>query len=500
MGLVALCGCAGPVGRAATDPVTAVDAYVQSNRLTWGANSSSVAHFQTVGLQVYLAEQLHPATARLPVAVQLQIDALTVTQQPMVALVQTMEQRRKDADAVTDDAAKKLAQQAYQQEMNRLSKESATRHVLRALYSSNQVQEQMTWFWLNHFSVHHNKSNLRAMVADYEETAVRPYALGNFRTLLGAVVEHPAMLRYLDNEQNAAGRINENFARELMELHTLGVDGGYSQQDVQELAKILTGFGVNLGTTTPPQKKELQEFYLRKGLFEFNPARHAFGYKELLGKPIHASGYAELGEALDRLARHPATARLISKKLATYWLADDPPATVVQAMAQAFERSGGDIAAVLQALFTSDAFLRPSVQKFKDPMRFVVSAVRLAYDGKPILNVNPMLNWINRMGQPLYGRATPDGYSLQSAAWASPGQMATRFEIAKAMGSGSAGLFKPEGPEARELPAFPQLSNALYFQAIVKGLGLATRQALDQAASPQEWNTFLLSSPEMMQR
>nr|WP_295773341.1 DUF1800 domain-containing protein [Rhodoferax sp.] len=490
----------GPATRTDSGTGAVADAYVQSNRLTWGASASVVAHFQAVGQQAYLVEQLHPAAAQLPISIQSQIDAMTISQQSLVALVQTMEQKRRDSDAVVDDAAKKVAQQGFQLEMNRLGKESATRHVLRALYSNNQVQEQMTWFWLNHFSVHQYKSNLRAMVGDYEETAIRPHALGKFRTLLGAVVEHPAMLRYLDNEQNAAGRINENFARELMELHTLGVDAGYSQQDVQELAKVLTGFGVNLGSTTPAQKKEWQEFYLRKGLFEFNPARHAFGYKELLGQPIRSSGYGELGEALDRLARHPATARSVSKKLATYWLADEPSVAVVQRMAQAFERSDGDIAATLQALFTSAEFNQPTIHKFKDPTRFVVSAVRLAYDDKPILNVNPMLNWINRMGQAFYGRATPDGYSLQSAAWASPGQLATRFEIAKAIGSGSAGLFKSEGPDVRELPAFPQFANALYYQSIIKGLGPSTRKALDQAASSQEWNTFLLSSPEMMQR
>jgi len=129
-----------------------------------------------------------------------------------------------------------------------------------------------------------------------------------------------------------------------------------------------------------------------------------------------------------------------------------------------------------------------------------VSAVRLAYDNKPVLNVGPILNWINRMGEPLYGRQTPDGYSLQSAAWASPGQLTTRFEVAKAIGSGSAGLFRTDGPQPQERPAFPQLANALYYQSISKTLSPATRKALDQAASPQEWNTFLLASPEMMRR
>ncbi len=498
VGAAMLQGCAGPAIQNAGTP--AVDAYVQSNRITWGATPSGVDRIQAEGLPAYLSTQLHPYAPQLPAEVQAQIDAMTITQRSLVDLVQDMEQRRKDSEAVANDDAKKAAQQAYQTEMNRLARESATRHLLRALYSPSQVQEQMTWFWLNHFSVHQYKSNLRAMVGDYENTAIRPHALGKFRDLLGAVVEHPAMLRYLDNEQNAAGHINENFARELMELHTLGVDGGYSQHDVQEMARVLTGVGVNLGPNNPGQRKELQGYYVRHGLFEFNPARHDFGNKELLGQPIRSRGLGELDEALDRLARQPATARFISRKLATYWLADTPPPALLQAMAKAFERSDGDIAQTLQVLFESPEFADPAARKFKDPVRFVVSAVRLAYDEKPILNVGPMLNWINRMGEPLYGRPTPDGYALQSTAWASPGQLATRFEVAKAIGSGSAGLFRTDGPQPLERPAFPQLANALYYQSIAKTLSPATRKALDQAGSPQEWNAFLLSSPEMMQR
>src|SRR5438067_5771354 len=140
---------------------------------------------------------------------------MTIAQQPLAALVARMEDMRKAAAATADDEAKKAAQKEYQQEMNRLARESASRHVLRALYSPDQVLEQMTWFWLNHFSVHQYKHNLRAMVADYEDT-IRTHALGRFRDLLGAVAHHPAMQLYLDNAQNAAGRINENYARELM--------------------------------------------------------------------------------------------------------------------------------------------------------------------------------------------------------------------------------------------------------------------------------------------
>jgi uncharacterized protein (DUF1800 family) len=353
---------------------------------------------------------------------------------------------------------------------------------------------------MNHFNVHQGKHNLRALVGDYEEQAIRPHALGKFRDLLAATVHHPAMLRYLDNEQNAVNHINENYARELMELHTLGVNGGYSQRDVQELARILTGVGVNLGSTPPKVRRDLQAQYVRQGLFEFNPNRHDYGDKQLLGQTVSGRGLAELDEAIDRLSRNPATAHFICNKLAVYFVSDAPPTPLVERMTQTFLRTDGDIAETLRALLTSTEFTQSLGHKFKDPLHYAVSAVRLAYDDKPILNVAPMLNWLNRMGEPLYGRQTPDGYPLVEAGWASPGQMTTRFEIARAIGSGNAGLFKTDEAQPQERPAFPQLANSLYFQSLQKTLSPATRQALDQAGSQQEWNTFLLSSPELMHR
>jgi uncharacterized protein (DUF1800 family) len=473
------------------------------NRVTWGATAAAANSVAVAGPESFLDHQLHPAPhpAMLPV-VQEQIAAMTISQKPLDQMVYDLEQQRKDADAITDDDKKKAAQQAYQQELNRIGREAATRSLLRALYSPAQLQEQMTWFWMNHFNVHQYKSNIRVLIGDYEEHAIRAHALGRFRDLLGATVHHPAMLRYLDNEQNAAGHLNENYARELMELHTLGVNGGYAQSDVQELARILTGAGVNVNPNAKPPnlKPQLQNQYVRDGLFEFNPNRHDYGDKMFLGKPVKGRGLAEVDEALDRLARHPSTARFISHKLAVYFVADDPPPQLVEHMAQVFQSSGGDISATLRAMFVTAEFTRSLGGKFKDPMHYVVSAVRLAYDDKPILNAGPMINWLNRMGEPLFAHATPDGYPLTQSAWASSGQMTTRFEIAKAIGSGSAGLFKTDGPQPQERAAFPQLANALYYQALQKSLGDATRQALDQANSPQEWNMYLLASPEFMHR
>ena len=160
----------------------------------------------------------------------------------------------------------------------------------------------------------------------------------------------------------------------------------------------------------------------------------------------------------------------------------------------------GDIATVMQAMVGSPEFAQSLGSKFKDPAHYVISAVRLAYDDKAILNAGPMMQWMQRMGEPLYGRATPDGYPLTESGWASSGQMSTRFEIAKAIGSGNAGLFKTDGPQAQERVAFPQLANALYYQSLQKTLSQATLMTLDQAGSATEWNTFLLSSPELMHR
>ncbi|NGZ83917.1 DUF1800 domain-containing protein [Duganella aceris] len=498
--LFLLAGCAGtaPKTPAPSDPAALSSAL---NRVSWGVNLSTYQQAEKLGYDAWLERQLHPAPAVLPADAQAQIDAMTITRTPLPQLVRDLEQQRKDYDkAMADDDAKKAAQRAYQQELNRLAREAATRSLLRDLYSPNQLQEQMTWFWMNHFNVHQAKSNLRVLVGDYEETAIRPHALGKFRDLLAATLRHPAMIRYLDNEQNAANRINENYAREIMELHTLGVDGGYSQGDVQQLARILTGVGVNLGDSMPNVKKDKLDQYVRKGLFEFNPNRHDYGDKQFLGATVKGRGLAEVDEALDRLSRHPATARYVSRKLAVYFVADEPPPALVERMAASFLASDGDIAATLRTMFTSAEFTQSLGRKFKDPVHYVVSAVRLTYDDKVVLNAGPMLNWLTRMAEPLYGRQTPDGYPLTQSGWASPGQMTTRFEIAKAIGTGSNGLFKAEGPQPQERPAFPQLANALYYQSLQKSLAAPTRQALEQAGSPQEWNTLLLSSPELMHR
>ncbi|WJR76514.1 DUF1800 domain-containing protein [Bradyrhizobium sp. NP1] len=471
------------------------------DRLTWGITASSAEHLRGVGSERWLAEQLHPAAnATLPDAAKAQIEAMPDVHRFPFDIAVSFDQQAKSANQVADPDQKKAAQQVFQQAMNDRARQAAARTILRALYAPDQLRERMTWFWFNHFNVVQSKGNIRILVGDYVDRAIRPYALGKFRALLAATLRHPAMLRYLDNADNAVGHLNENYAREIMELHTMGVGSGYTQADVEALAKILTGLGIDLKPEDPKLKPELQSQLLREGAFEFNPARHDFSDKVFLGHPIKGRGLAEVDEALDIIVHHPATATHLSRQLATYFVSDNPPEALVQRMAQTFRTTDGDIAAVLGTMVHSPEFtasLKPGT-KFKDPMHYVLSAVRLAYDDKVILNTAPIQGWLNRLGEGLFNHETPDGYAMTSPFWNGPGQMMVRFEIARQIGSGSAGLFKPDMPNAMEQPAYPLLQNALYFNGLRQALGPSTLAALDKAISPQDWNALFLSSPEFM--
>lgn len=466
------------------------------DRITWGSTAQGAQALAGQGVQAWLAAQLRaPSNAPLPPEAQAQIAAMTITRTPLEDLARQMQQRQREARALPTEDERKAALQAWQKDMRNLQREAGQRFLLRALYSPTQLREKMTWFWMNHFNIFAGKAHLRALVGDYEERAVRPHALGRFRDLLGGTARHPAMLYYLDNVQNAAGRINENYARELMELHTLGVDGGYTQRDVQELARVLTGVGVSLrplDDEPPRMKPALRAHYVRQGLFEFNPARHDWDAKTLLGQPLRAQGLAELDEALDRLARHGATARFITRKIAVYLVGDAPPQALLDTLARTFERTDGDIAAVLAVLFESGEFRASLGQRFRDPVQYVLAGARLVHGDQPVLaNTEPLLNWLQRLAEPLYGRATPDGYSLDASTWSGSGQMSTRFEAARALGAGIGG----QGGQRMPPPA---LSQTAYLRQIDATLAPATRAALAQAATPREWNLLFLASPEFM--
>lgn len=469
-------------------------------RMTYGINSTTLEQYRRLGRSRYLDAQLQPTNVSLPPAVQAQIDQLEISHADAHQLLLQVNAANQQINATTDDAAKQAARKTLNDHGNQLGYEAARRSLLTAVYSPAQLREQLVWFWTNHFSVFLYKANVRWVVGDYEAQAIRPHALGKFRDLVIATLKHPTMLQYLDNAQSSVGHINENYARELMELHILGVNAGYTQQDVQELARILTGVGINTNDNEPKLKAEWQHLYTHQGAFEFNPARHDFGKKTLLGKSFEGGGMDEVESAVDWLVAQPACARFISHKLALYFLGTEPSAKLADKLAKSFEHSHGNIPTVLRTLFESREFEDSLGKEFKDPMHFAVSAVRLAYDGKTIINTHPLMNWLGALGEPLYSRLTPDGYPLTEASWASSGQMGKRFEIARAISSGNAGLFDPEDGSAAASTGFPQLAGHTFFNAIEPMLSTSTRTALDQAASQLEWNTYLLSSPDFNYR
>lgn len=468
----------------------------------FGLDSATLASYRELGRTRFLDEQLAGTDDTLPPQVAAQINALPVVDTPLPDLLadfRDSQRRFKDMPAGPGKDAAKKALGKYRRD---LYQQAAQAELLHAVYGGDQLKEQLVWFWLNHFSVYANKGAVRVFAANYEERAIRPHALGKFRDLVMATLQSPAMLVFLDNAQNVKGKTNENYARELMELHTLGVGSGYTQADVQQLMRVLTGAGL-----LPPKLAMRGGRFgrgrpgvVRDGLFVFNPARHDDGDKTFLGQTIEGNGYAEIGQAVDLIVRQPACARFISRQLAEYFIADQPSPALVDAMARTFRDTDGDIAAVVRTMMLSKDAAAVGGRKFKDPMRFVVSAMRLTYDGQPIPNAEPLQNWLQQMGEPLYGRITPDGWPLDSSSWTGSGQLSKRFDFARVIGSGRNRLFA-DGKGDRQPHDAPDLQDsALYRDAIAPTLSDATRDALAKAKSPAEWNTFLLSSPDFNYR
>jgi uncharacterized protein (DUF1800 family) len=319
--------------------------------------------------------------------------------------------------------------------------------LVRDIYSERQLEAVMTDFWLNHFNVYVRKNqNEPYYIPAYERETIRPHALGKFEDLLVATAKSPAMLMYLDNWQSigpdsqaarqgpALARfaqnpqvkaalkdrgLNENYGRELMELHTLGVNGGYTQADVTEVAKVFTGWTID------------QPF--RGGGFQFDERKHEPGTKVVLGQKIKENGMNEGLQVLHMLATSPATAKFISTKLAVRFVSDDPPPALVDRMTQAYLSSDGDIKTVLRTMFESPEFWGPDVErsKVKTPLEFVTSAVRAS--GATVANSLGLVLALDRLGMPLYGMQTPNGYSWQSEPWVSTGALVSRMNFALVM-------------------------------------------------------------------
>ena len=477
------------------------------NRLTYGANDSSAEVYARTGRAGFWAQQLQfEGDSALPEQARAAVAALMISRVSARDVVWAYEEEARSLKDTPEGEMRKAQHKALNERYRFMVEEAQRRHVIRALYSRNQLEEQLTWFWFNHFNVFQGKDKVRLLVADYEERAIRPHVFGRFRDLLLATIMHPAMLLYLDNAQNAVGRINENYARELLELHTLGVDGGYTQQDVQELARILTGVGVDLQARPLKLPPRLRGYLVAQGMFLFNPQRHDFGEKTFLHHRITGRGFDEVAQVVDILSAQPATARFISAKLAVYFMGDDPPANVVQRMHDAFLASGGDIAHTLRAMLDSSEFWSESYlgRKFKDPVQYVLSALRLAYDGRMITNYKPVQNWLHALGEPLYGHQTPDGYGLKQKDWASSEQLTKRFEIARQISNAGPRLFSsPDADgasvgEGDELQ--PGIERSQVFVRLQPLLGGQTTQILARAKDAREWTALFLSAPEFMYR
>lgn len=489
-----------PASARSTAPLTPDD-------ITWlrrdgfGLDSASINRYRDLGrgglLDAQLADRISDP---LPPAIASLINAYQAIATPPQQLLMELDAAQQHIRSLPDGPDQAAAKKNLQDMGNQLQQQAQQTELLQAVYGANQLKEQLTWFWLNHFSIYAPKGRVRWELADYTQNAIRPHALGKFRDLLMATLQSPAMLEFLDNNQNAKGHVNENYARELMELHTLGVGSGYSQQDVQQLALILTGVG------TAPTNGRTEKFnskfaplVVRNGLFEFNPQRHDFSDKVFLGHTIKGRGFDEVNQAIDLIVQQPACADFVSHQLADYFMADNPPPALIKKMARTFQRSDGDIARMMRTMIESREWLSGDNPKFNDPMRFVVSSMRLAFDGKPIANALPLVSWLNQLDEPLFGRITPDGWPLDGASWSSSGQLAKRFEIARDIGSGNNQLFTPAGSSKRS-GGFPLLTTRLYYDVIEQGLARATRDSLSKANSQQEWNNFLLASPDLNYR
>ena len=424
--------------------------------------------------------------------------------------------------------------------------ELSQQRILRAAYSERQLQEVMVDFWMNHFNVFVGKGQVRLYLTEYERDAIRPRVLGKFRDLLGATAASPAMLFYLDNWQSAAAPdaptsppadrmgaqprrrpvmrdpnairrpgqgprpfpapeatdstaanangpqpavmrrrgLNENYARELMELHTLGVDGGYTQKDVQEVARAFTGW-----TIATPRLG---------GTYRFEPRFHDDGEKVVLGHRIKAGGGRKDGEeVLNLLARHPSTARFIATKLARRFVADEPPSALVARAADRFKATDGDIREVVRVIVTSPEFLASQRAKTKNPFEFVVSAVRVTR--LEVTNALPLVQSLRDLGMPIYGAQPPTGYSDKAEAWVNSGALLNRMNFAVALTSGQMRALRGGSiPYRTETP--DDVRQELFASALGNDVSESTSGTVGRATTPAQVVALTLGSPEFQKR
>jgi uncharacterized protein (DUF1800 family) len=417
---------------------------------------------------------------------------------------------RQQVLAVTDPVARRklIANNTPQQV---LAYDLNEAKLYRAIYSNRQLEEQMADFWFNHFNVYMDKGADRILTSSYERDAIRPRVFGKFRDLLEATAKSPAMLFYLDNWQNVSpdraqqgrfGRqfakqlakqkakqsrgLNENYARELMELHTLGVDGGYTQQDIIEVARCFTGWTINQPN--------------RGGEFMYNDRVHDKGEKTVLGVKIPAGGGQEDAErVLDILARHPSTARFISTKLARKFVADDPPPAMIDRMAKTFHDTDGDIRAVMSTMLESKEFFSEGAfrSKVKTPLELVVSAVRAT--GAEVNYAIPLATQMAQLGQPLYRKIEPTGYSSANAEWVNSAALLARMNFALALTANRVPGIKVDQSQFQEDVA--ATGRQILFREPAKQTLESIQRALEQKEpTPGLVAGLVLGSPDFQRR
>ena len=405
------------------------------SRATFGPRPGDVERVRGMGAAGWLERQLSPrgiddaattaALAAMPTITMTTAELLQQFPRPDAVMrekLQSGQMSRADAMAMYPPEKRPV----------RILTELQAAKTVRAVLSERQLEEVMVDFWFNHFNVFARKANGRWYVTSYERDAIRPHALGRFRDLVRATARHPAMLQYLDNWVSTradvavpfrkSSGLNENYARELLELHTLGVDGGYTQKDVTEIARAFTGW-----TIARPQKD---------AQFVFRTLMHDPGEKVVLGQRLSAGGGEADGErVIDILTRHPSTGRFIATKLVRRFVADDPPAALVERVAATYRDTDGDIAAMLRTVFTAPEFWAPAARraKVKKPFEFVASAARAVGARIESRGGVALAQAVAEIGEPLYDVPPPTGHPDRADAWVSSGALLARMNFALAL-------------------------------------------------------------------
>ena len=397
------------------------------NRISFGPTPSSMQRAARIGIRAYLDEQLAPGQIADNLAQEkvAGLKTMRFDSRELIELYPPPRIQRQMANSPGNGAMQSMEGPRV------VILELQQAKLLRALYSNRQLYEVMVDFWSNHFNIYAAKGANRWLTTGYDRDTIRPLALGKFRDLLIATAKSPAMLFYLDNWMSASPDspgaqtggpnnrrrgLNENYARELMELHTLGVDGGYTQKDVEEVARCFTGW-----TIVQPQGQ---------GVFHYAPRIHDNGEKTVLGRRIPRGGGMDDGlRVIEILVEHPSTARFIAAKLARRFIADDPPPSSVNKAAEAFRQSGGDIPAVLRAIIDTPEFFAGETfrAKIKNPFEFVSSALRLT--GGETQVTHQLLRYLARMGEPLFLAQAPTGYPDIASSWISADMLLTRMNF-----------------------------------------------------------------------